>query len=105
LTPDDIVPIMGYTRGPGTGRRGGRSVVVADGFIAALLRHQGTASDLEFATRLGISRPQLSHLRHGKRKPSVAFTKRAIRLYPDLGAHWLRETLEGPDDKPAERVA
>lgn len=52
--------------------------------VARLVVLQGDELDEPFAERLGISRTHWSHIRAGRRRPTYALIRRAVKLYPEL---------------------
>lgn len=59
---------------------------MSEAVLAYLIERQRAdgLSGVAMAQRLGLSETQWSHLRHGRRKLTVALVERAIVLYPEL---------------------
>ncbi|MDX5428666.1 MAG: helix-turn-helix transcriptional regulator, partial [Bacteroidota bacterium] len=43
----------------------------------------------EFADKLGIGRPVLSHILSGRNKPSLSVVEKILEQFPDIDPMWL----------------
>lgn len=77
---------------------------VAEQIAAKLAELQGNRTDAEFADLLGCTRPHWHHIRSGKRHPSYAMVKRAVRHFPELYPIVMRD-LTAEAVEVAEAVA
>ena len=75
-----------------------------DPLVARLIERQSETgmTSRRMAALLGISEQHWCHIRAGRRGMPVRLTKRAIALYPELGALFLTDALR---PKPAELVS
>lgn len=69
---------------------------VSSALATQLASLQGDRTDEQFATLLGISRVQWSHVRHGRRRPSYDLVKRAAALFPELYPIVMRDLIGDP---------
>lgn len=63
--------------------------------LAAKLRDlQGDRTDADMGAILGVTRSQWHHIRTGKRVPSYASIRRAVRVFPELSMVIMRDLSE-----------
>jgi len=56
--------------------------------ISALIKKYGL-SPSEFADRIELQRPNVSHVLSGRNKPSLDFITRIIHAFPEVNPEWL----------------
>ncbi len=54
-----------------------------------LLLEKEQLSSAEFADRIGIQRPTVSHVLSGRNKPGYTFLQRILTSFPSISARWL----------------
>ncbi|WP_159517277.1 helix-turn-helix domain-containing protein [Sunxiuqinia indica] len=56
--------------------------------IKRFMDHQGITSS-ELADSIGVQRSNVTHVLHGRNKPSFQFISKMLEKYPEINAKWL----------------
>lgn len=56
--------------------------------IKQFMEHKGISSS-ELADTIGVQRSNVTHVLHGRNKPSFQFISKLLETYPEINAKWL----------------